>query len=88
MILDDCLSAVDAKTEKEILHGLKQFMKDRTSIVVSHRISAVVDSDHILVLDEGEMAGFGTHDYLLETCIIYKEMYQRQQLEERVEGVD
>lgn len=88
LILDDCLSAVDAKTEKEILKELKIFMKERTSVVVSHRISAIKDSDSILVLEDGEMVGLGTHEELLDKCRQYREMHTRQILEEKVMEVD
>lgn len=65
LILDDCLSAVDAKTEVKILENLKRIMKERTSIIISHRISALKDSDCIIVLDDGYIVEQGTHNELL-----------------------
>jgi ATP-binding cassette subfamily B multidrug efflux pump len=65
LILDDSFSAVDTHTEEDILESLKQFMKDRTSLIISHRISTVKDADKIIVLDKGEIAEQGTHDELI-----------------------
>ena len=65
MILDDALSAVDTYTEERILHRLREFMKDRTSIIISHRISTVKDADLIIVLQNGEIVERGTHDELV-----------------------
>jgi ATP-binding cassette subfamily B protein len=91
LILDDCLSAVDANTEEEILIDLKKIMKQRTSIIVSHRISAVKDADEIIVLDEGSIVERGTHSSLLEKKGFYYDMYTKQllinQLEEAQENV-
>ncbi|SHE70112.1 ATP-binding cassette, subfamily B [Caldanaerobius fijiensis DSM 17918] len=84
LILDDCLSAVDAQTEEQILRNLKEFMKNRTSIIISHRISAVKDADEIIVLDEGKIVQRGTHEELLATEGFYKELYKMQQLEENI----
>ncbi len=88
LVLDDCLSAVDAHTEEEILRDLKNIMKQRTSIIVSHRISAVKDSDEIVVLDEGRIIERGTHDALLAQNGFYHELYNKQllinQLEEQI----
>ncbi len=88
LVLDDCLSAVDAHTEEEILRDLKNIMKQRTSIIVSHRISAVKDSDEIVVLDEGRIIERGTHDALLGQNGFYHELYNKQllinQLEEQI----
>lgn len=86
LILDDCLSAVDAHTEKEILRELKQLMKERTSIIVSHRISAIMDADEIIVLQEGEIVERGTHQVLLEKQGAYYNLYTRQLLSESMEG--
>ena len=86
LILDDCLSAVDANTEEEILKGLKQVMRQRTSIIVSHRISAIMDADEIIVLEEGKIAERGTHKELLEMQGIYFSLYQKQLLSERIQG--
>jgi len=86
LILDDCLSAVDANTEEEILEDLKAIMKDRTSIIVSHRISAVKDADEIIVLDDGRIVERGTHTSLIEQEGYYKELYGKQLLAEQIEG--
>jgi ATP-binding cassette subfamily B protein len=85
LILDDALSAVDTYTEAEILKRLRGVMRERTSIVVAHRISTVKDADEILVLDEGRIAERGTHRELLELGRLYARMYRRQLLEEELE---
>jgi ATP-binding cassette, subfamily B, multidrug efflux pump len=85
LILDDCLSAVDANTEEEILKDLKKIMKQRTSVIVSHRISAVKDADEIIVLDNGRIIEKGTHTALLEQKGYYYELYKKQLLIEQIE---
>ena len=85
LILDDAMSAVDTYTEAEILRRLHAVMKDRTSIVVAHRISTVKDADEILVLDDGRIAERGSHRALLERNGIYAQMYRRQLLEEELD---
>jgi ATP-binding cassette subfamily B multidrug efflux pump len=85
LILDDALSAVDTYTEAEILKRLRGVMRERTSIVVAHRISTVKDADEILVLDDGRIAERGTHRELLELKGLYAGMYRRQLLEEELE---
>ena len=85
LILDDALSAVDTYTEAEILKRLRGVMRERTSIVVAHRISTVKDADEILVLDDGRIAERGTHRELLELGGLYASMYRRQLLEEELE---
>lgn len=88
LILDDCLSAVDTGTEEKILKGLRQIMKERTSIIISHRISTLKDADEIIVLDQGKIAERGTHEELLSIEGIYYELYQKQLLADEVEGVE
>lgn len=88
LILDDCLSAVDTKTEEEILKGLKNLMKQRTSIIVSHRISTIKDADEIIVLDNGEIVERGDHEFLLALEGEYYGLYQKQLLAEQIEGVE
>ena len=87
LILDDSLSAVDTKTEEEILHNLKLFMKDRTSIIISHRISTVKDADNIIVISDGIIKEEGNHDKLLKLEGIYYELYNKQLLEEELEEI-
>lgn len=83
LILDDSVSAVDALTEKEILANIKS-QTDRTTIVISSRLSAIENLDHILVLDMGQMVGFGTHNELLKSCSVYQKLYELQMLEKEI----
>jgi len=82
LIFDDCLSAVDTRTEEEILNNLGNVMKGKTSILIAHRISTIKKADKILVLDNGRIAEQGTHDELINMHGIYEDMYQNQLLEE------
>jgi ATP-binding cassette subfamily B protein len=84
LILDDALSAVDTYTEEEILSRLVEVMKDRTAVLVSHRISTVRRADMILVLDDGEIIERGTHDELVERQGLYAQLHQKQLLEEEL----
>jgi ATP-binding cassette subfamily B protein len=86
LILDDALSAVDTYTEERILARLRDVMRARTSIIVSHRISTVRGADLILVLDEGRVAERGTHASLVAAGGIYAAMHQRQLLEAQLES--
>jgi ATP-binding cassette subfamily B protein len=86
LILDDALSAVDTYTEEEILSRLRDVMRQRTSIIVSHRISTVRDADQILVLDEGRIAERGTHDTLLRRNGLYAQLHKKQLLEDELES--
>lgn len=86
LILDDSFSAVDTKTEEEILINLKEFMKDRTSIIISHRISTVKDADNIIVLDDGKIKEEGTHDELIKLGGIYYDIHYKQLLEEELQN--
>ena len=85
LILDDSFSAVDTHTEEAILRNLKEFMKDRTSIIISHRISTVKDADIIIVLSQGGIAEKGTHEELVKTDGIYADLYYKQLLEKELE---
>lgn len=87
LILDDCLSSVDAQTEAEILQGLKSILKDKTCLIISHRISAVKEADEILVFDEGTIVERGSHQELVDRGGVYAELYQQQQLTEEMEQV-
>lgn len=78
LILDDSLSAVDTKTENAILNNLQRIMHDRTSIIISHRVSSVKLADQILVLDDGEIVQHGTHQDLMQDDGLYKSLYERQ----------
>ncbi len=86
-VLDDALSAVDAHTEARILAGLRSALAGRTSIIVSHRLTAVREADWIIVLDEGRTVEQGTHDNLVASGGRYWELLRRQQLEEELEEV-
>ncbi|MFQ5904917.1 MAG: ATP-binding cassette domain-containing protein, partial [Candidatus Binatia bacterium] len=87
LLLDDCLSSVDAETEERILKALKDILKEKTCIIISHRISAVKGADEVLVLDEGDVVERGNHEALLRRGGIYAEIFNRQQLSEELESI-
>jgi ATP-binding cassette, subfamily B, multidrug efflux pump len=87
LILDDCLSSVDAQTEAEILHGLRSILKEKTCLIISHRISAVKAADEILVFEDGRILERGTHHELVERGGLYAELHQQQRLTEELEQI-
>jgi ATP-binding cassette subfamily B multidrug efflux pump len=87
LILDDALSSVDTLTEEKILRGLSGVMRDRTTILISHRVSTVQNADRIIVLSHGRVVETGTHGELLERGGYYAELYEKQLLEEELEAV-
>ncbi len=86
LILDDALSAVDTLTEKNILNHLIEFRKAKTTIIISHRISSVSHADKIIVIDNGKIAESGSHDELISLNGLYKDLDDKQKIEERLEG--
>jgi len=80
-LFDDCLSAVDTETEEEILGNLRKLSKGKTTILVSHRVSAAMNADKIIVLEDGKILQQGTHSQLIEKDGYYKELYAKQLLE-------
>ena len=87
LILDDALSSVDTQTEDRILNHLREIMRGRTTIFISHRVSTVRNADRIAVLHDGNIVEYGTHDQLLEHNGYYTELYNKQLLEEELETV-
>jgi len=85
LILDDAFASVDTHTEERILQELRSVMRERTTILVSHRTSTVREADEIIVLDDGEIVERGTHDELVERGGLYAEIHRRQQLAEAIE---
>ena len=88
VIFDDCLSAVDAKIEKEIISNLHDYLENKTAIVITHRIFSLFEFDKIIVLEDGEVVESGTHTELLDKDGYYSQLYYRQQEQERASGND
>jgi ATP-binding cassette, subfamily B, multidrug efflux pump len=86
LILDDSHSAVDTKTENSILQAMKRIMQNRTTIIISHRVSSAKLANKIIVLDDGEIKEYGVHESLLAQGGIYKELYEKQLQTEESEG--
>ena len=86
LILDDALSAVDTDTEERILGRLKKLRRGKTTLIIAHRISTIQHADHILVLEDGKPAEYGTHAELLEKGGIYKSVFDKQQLEKQLQA--
>ena len=82
LIFDDCLSAVDTKTEEKILRNLKQIMINKTTIIVSHRISSIQHADHIIMIDNGEIIEEGNHNELIQLNKEYESLYKKQLIED------
>jgi ATP-binding cassette subfamily B protein len=85
LLLDDCLSAVDTETEETILNNLLDYCKDKTTIIVSHRVSSAKNADWIIILDEGKILEQGTHSQLLNLNGYYKELYLKQLSEKEID---
>ena len=88
LVLDDCVSAVDVKTEETILGNIASLRKDKTTLLIASRVSSVIHMDRIIVLDEGKVDAFGPHEELLKTSSLYANMVRLQELEREVEGGD
>jgi ATP-binding cassette subfamily B protein len=84
LIFDDCLSAIDTSTEEQILNNLGRIMKNKTSILIAHRVSSIKNADHILVMDEGKIIEQGTHEALIDLKGSYFDLYEKQLLEEQM----
>ena len=79
LILDDSTSAVDTRTDAAIQKSLAEYIPETTKIIIAQRISSVQHADQIVVLDDGKINAVGKHEQLLETCSIYREVYESQQ---------
>ncbi|MFA6617366.1 MAG: ATP-binding cassette domain-containing protein, partial [Bacilli bacterium] len=88
LILDDSVSAVDTKTEEEIITNLQNVRKNKTTIFIAHRISTVKRLDKIILLEQGHVFGFGSHHELLESNHLYQEMVRLQELENLIAEVE
>lgn len=85
LLLDDCLSAVDTETEEAILNNLLEFCRDKTTIIVSHRVSSAKNADRIIILEDGEILQQGTHNQLVNQPGYYKELYLKQLSEKEMQ---
>ena len=83
LVLDDCLSAVDARTEHKILQQFNEVLKEKTAIVITHRIFTLIHFDKIIVLDKGKIVEEGTHDQLILKKGLYYQLFELQQSEEK-----
>lgn len=80
LILDDSSSALDYKTDSMLRKAIRERYKNATSIIIAQRISSIMKLNHILVIEDGMMAGYGTHEELLKTCQVYQEIYESQMM--------
>ena len=87
LILDDAMASVDTHTEEEILRGLREVMAERTTFIISHRVSTVRDADQIIVLEEGRIIEQGNHEELVALGGVYSEMNRRQQLTRELDEI-
>ena len=78
LVLDDSSSALDYKTDAALRKAIRENHDDATTIIIAQRISSILSLDHIMVLDEGRMIGYGTHEELLENCPMYRDIYNTQ----------
>lgn len=88
LILDDSVSAVDTKTEEQILANLNNIRKGKTTILIAHRVTTIKNMDKVLIVDEGRVSGYGTHEELIKTNELYNNMIRLQKLEDEVRGED
>ena len=77
-VFDDCFSALDSKTEFAVRQNIKEYLKGKTVFMIAQKISTVMDADNIIVIDKGHIVDQGTHDYLIENCKLYQEIYATQ----------
>ena len=85
-IFDDSFSALDFKTDAKLRKALKEYTKDSTILIVAQRISSIMNADKIIVLEQGEIVGMGTHNELLKNCEVYKEIASSQLGEEEIKN--
>lgn len=86
MIFDDSFSALDYKTDVALRRALKEATADTTTLIVAQRISTILHADQIIVLDEGKIAGKGTHEELMKSCEVYRQIATSQLSEEELAG--